>query len=238
MRRTARLLARGQTVGWFQGRAEFGPRALGARSILADPRERAVQRRVNLQIKFRESFRPFAPAVLEERAGEFFDLGGQGAGGRRQGDEGAPSPLPLASSPSSPYMLLVGPVRGARVEGEGLDRLGHVESPVPAVTHVDGSARVQTVTRERNGVFYDLLKAFEAETAGPGGRGCPVLVNTSFNVRGEPIVHSPTDAARVFRRTHMDALVAGPFVVTKDMLPESERRPFSADEIAEAYGLD
>ena len=215
---TAGLLAEGATVGWFQGRAEFGPRALGARSILADPRDRETQRRVNLQIKFRESFRPFAPAVLADRAGEFFDLGGKGA-------EGSPSP-------PSPYMLLVGPVRGARVEGEGLDRLGRVESPVPAVTHVDGSARVQTVTKERNGVFYDLLRAFDART------GCPVLVNTSFNVRGEPIVHAPEDAIRVFRRTHMDALAIGPFVVTKDMLPDEEREPFSAEEIAAEYGLD
>lgn len=248
VKRTAELLADAKTIGWFQGRAEFGPRALGARSILADPRDPAVQRRVNLQIKFRESFRPFAPSVLEDRAEEFFDLGGSGLGigdwgnahptdGSRP-DETPQPPTPNTQHPASPYMLLVGPVRGSRVEGEGLDRLGHIESPVPAVTHVDGSARVQTVTRERNGIYYDLIKAFEAETAGPDGRGCPVLVNTSFNVRGEPIVHSPTDAARVFRRTHMDALVIGPFVVTKSMLPESEREPLSADEIEAVYGLD
>ena len=214
--RVAGLLAEGATVGWFQGRAEFGPRALGHRSILADPRDRATQRRVNLQIKFRESFRPFAPSVLAERAGEFFDLGGA--------DEPA--------GPESPYMLLVGPVRDAHVEGEGLERLGGVESAVPAVTHVDGSARVQTVTKDRNGLYYDLLKAFEART------GCPVLVNTSFNVRGEPIVHAPADAVRVFRRTHMDALAIGPFVVTREALPEAERQPFTAEQIAEAYGLD
>ncbi len=210
--RVAGLLAEGQTVGWFQGRAEFGPRALGARSILADARDRETQRRVNLQIKFRESFRPFAPAVLAERAAEFFELG--------------------EDAPDSPYMLLVGPVRGAHVEGEGLGRLAHIDSAVPAVTHVDGSARVQTVTEERNGLFYRLLKAFEARTS------CPVLVNTSFNVRGEPIVHSPADALRVFRRTHMDALALGPFVLTKAMLPEAERQPFTAEEIAAAYGLD
>ena len=230
----AGLLAQGQTVGWFQGRAEFGPRALGNRSILADPRDRGVQRRVNLQIKFRESFRPFAPAVLADRADEFFDLGGRGSGVGDRGSSPAGPPRPPTPSPQppeSPYMLLVGPVRGARVEGEGLERLGRIDSPVPAVTHVDGSARVQTVT-ERNGLFYDLLRAFEART------GCPVLVNTSFNVRGEPIVHSPEDAIRVFRRTHMDALAIGPFVVTKAMLPEAERQPFSADEIAEEYGLD
>ena len=220
--RVAGLLTGGATVGWFQGRAEFGPRALGHRSILADPRGRDVQRRVNLQIKFRESFRPFAPAVLAERADELFDLGGTGE----------------AASPESPYMLLVGPVRGARVEGEGLDRRGRVESAVPAVTHVDGSARVQTVTKARNGLFYDLLRAFEARTAGPDGRGCPALVNTSFNVRGEPIVHAPADAVRVFRRTHMDALAIGPYVVTRAALPEADRQPFTAEQIAEAYGLD
>ena len=170
---------------------------------------------MNLQIKFRESFRPFAPAVLAERADEVFDLGGD-----------------TSRAADSPYMLLVGPVRGAHVEGDGLGRLKHIDSAVPAVTHVDGSARVQTVTEARNGVFYRLLKAFEAKT------GCPVVVNTSFNVRGEPIVHSPADALRVFRRTHMDALALGPFVVTKAMLPEAERQPFTAEEIAAEYGLD
>ena len=212
--RVADLLASGQTVGWFQGRAEFGPRALGHRSILADPRDPEAQRRVNLQIKFRESFRPFAPAVLTERAGDLFALD------------------PRDPDAESPYMLLVGPVRDAEVGGEGLGRLEHVRSPVPAVTHVDGSARVQTVTAARNGLFHALLTAFEART------GCPALVNTSFNVRGEPIVHSPADAARVFRRTHLDALAIGPFVVTRDRLPESERQPFTADQIAAAYGLD
>ena len=222
--RVAALLAEEQTVGWFQGRAEFGPRALGHRSILADPRGRTVQRRVNLQIKFRESFRPFAPSVLAERAGEVFDLGGTG-NAESEASRSRPSP-------DSPYMLLVGPVRGATVEGEGMDRMGHVQSAVPAVTHVDGSARVQTVTEARNGLYYHLLKAFEART------GCPVLVNTSFNVRGEPIVHAPADALRVFWRTHMDALAIGPFVLTRDALPEAERQPFTAEQIAETYGLD
>ncbi|MEM1043062.1 MAG: carbamoyltransferase [Bacteroidota bacterium] len=207
--RTAQLLAEGHTVGWFQGRMEFGPRALGHRSILADPRGRDVQRTVNLKIKFRESFRPFAPAVLAERAAEVFDLGAE-----------------------SPYMLLVAPVRDAATSGEGLDRRHHVASPIPAVTHVDGSARVQTVTAARSPHFYRLLRAFEAET------GCPVLVNTSFNVRGEPIVCTPEDALRVFRRTHLDALVLGPYVVTKAMLPEAERAAFSPEEIAAEYGLD
>ena len=222
--RVAGLLAEEKTVGWFQGRAEFGPRALGHRSILADPRGRTVQRRVNLQIKFRESFRPFAPSVLAERAGEVFDLGGTG-NAESEASRSRPSP-------DSPYMLLVGPVRGATVEGEGLGRMGGVQSTVPAVTHVDGSARVQTVTEARNGLYYHLLKAFEART------GCPVLVNTSFNVRGEPIVHAPADALRVFRRTHMDALAIGPFVLTRDALPETERQPFTAEQIAETYGLD
>ncbi len=207
--RTAALLAEGYTIGWFQGRMEFGPRALGHRSILADPRGRDVQRTVNLKIKFRESFRPFAPSILAERAAEVFDLGAE-----------------------SPYMLLVAPVRDAVTGGEGLDRRRHINSPVPAVTHVDGSARVQTVTAERNPLFHRLLRAFEAET------GCPVLVNTSFNVRGEPIVGTPDDALRVFRRTHLDALVLGPYLVTKSMLPEAERTAFSPEEIAAEYGLD
>ena len=219
--RTAELLAAQQTVGWFQGRAEFGPRALGHRSILADPRDPAVQRRVNLQIKFRESFRPFAPSVLAERAAAVFDLAG-----------------PTGRDAASPYMLLVGPVRGATVHGEGLERLRHIESAVPAVTHVDGSARVQTVTAARNGIYYDLLKAFEARTATAEAPGCPVLVNTSFNVRGEPIVHSPQDAVRVFLRTHMDALAIGRFVVTKAALPAERRVAFTPEQIADAYGLD
>ena len=246
--RVAGLLAAGQTVGWFQGRAEFGPRALGARSILADPRGADVQRRVNLQVKFRESFRPFAPAVLEERAVEFFALGGHGAEGIRQGAENTlPAVLPHPSSPiphaSSPYMLLVAQVRGADAAqaGRGTDALDGrygVRSPLPAVTHVDGSARVQTVTRERAGLFYDLLAAFERATATDGAAGCPVLVNTSFNVRGEPIVHSPADALRVFRQTGMDALAVGRHVVTKAALPDADRQPLSAGEIAAAYGLD
>jgi carbamoyltransferase len=205
----AEMLAGGKIVGWFQGRMEFGPRALGNRSILADPRGRDVQRTVNLKIKFRESFRPFAPSVTAERAGAYFELEGE-----------------------SPYMLLVAPVRGARAEGEGLDRLEHVTSPIPAVTHVDGSARLQTVREATNPLFYRLLRAFEART------GCPVLVNTSFNVRGEPIVCTPGEAYRCFRRTHMDALVLGSYVVTKAMLPDPGAEVLTAETAAETYGLD
>jgi carbamoyltransferase len=209
VRRAAQLLADGNVVGWFQGRMEWGPRALGNRSILADPRRRDMQRVVNRKIKFRESFRPFAPSVLAERASDYFDL-----------------------DRPSPYMLLVTQVRGAEVEGEGLERLHRIDSPVPAVTHVDGSARIQTVHAETNPRYHDLLSAFEALT------GCPVLINTSFNVRGEPIVCTPADAYRCFRRTHMDALAIGSFVVTKDMLEEGGETTWSEEQVAERYGLD
>ncbi len=207
--RTASLLADGKVVGWFQGRMEFGPRALGCRSILADPRGRDVQRRVNLKIKFRESFRPFAPSVAYENASMFFDL-----------------------DVDSPYMLLVSDVRDASIEGHGLERLAKIDSRVPAVTHVDGSARIQTVDFERSPLFHRLLKAFERRT------GCPVLVNTSFNVRGEPIVCTPSDAYHCFSKTHMDALVMGSYLVTKEMLGETESDIYSLEEIASQYGLD
>lgn len=207
--RTAAMLASGQVVGWFHGRMEFGPRALGCRSILADPRGRDVQRRVNLKIKFRESFRPFAPSVTAENASEYFDTRFE-----------------------SPYMLLVSGVRNAAIQGRGLDRLSNIESPIPAVTHVDGSARIQTVDEVRNPLFHRLLQEFERLT------GCPVLVNTSFNVRGEPIVCTPADALQCFRRTHMDALVMGSFLITKNMLGEPESDLYSLEEIASNYGLD
>ncbi len=250
--RVAGLLAEGQTVGWFQGRAEFGPRALGGRSILADPRGRDVQQRVNVQVKFRESFRPFAPAVLSERAADVFEIGREEGVGVRDGgamdqeiadtERTFPNPRSTVSNPQSPYMLLVGQVRGAEALSErgeaALDGRYAVASPLPAVTHVDGSARVQTVTRERAGLFYDLLAAFERATATDDAPGCPVLVNTSFNVRGEPIVHSPADALRVFRQTGIDVLAVGRHVVTKAALPEAERVPLTPDEIAAAYGLD
>jgi carbamoyltransferase len=190
----ARLLAGGQVVGWFQGRMEFGPRALGARSILGDPRSPRMQSQMNLKIKFRESFRPFAPSVLRERVSEFFEL-----------------------DADSPYMLLVAPVReGLRVpvteeEGRlfGIEKLNVPRSTIPAVTHVDYSARVQTVRRDTNPPYYDLLKAFGART------GVPVLVNTSFNVRGEPIVCTPQEAYNCFAHTDLDYLVLGDYLVER-----------------------
>lgn len=193
--RVAHLLAQGLVVGWFQGRMEFGPRALGGRSILADPRGEDTQRRVNVKIKFRESFRPFAPSVLAERADDWFELSGA----------------------ESPYMLLVAPVR---------------RPDIPAVTHVDGSARVQTVSKDSDPRFHALLSAFEAET------GCPVLVNTSFNVRGEPIVCTPADAIRCFLDTHMDVLVLENFLIEKRLIPGAAADIKTAEEIAAAHGLD
>jgi carbamoyltransferase len=210
--RVAGRLAEGAVVGWMQGRMEFGPRALGNRSILADPRDPATQRTLNLKIKFRESFRPFAPAVLRERVAEHFEL-----------------------DRPSPYMLLVAPVRdwepmpldGAARLG-GLERLRGVRSPLPAVTHVDGSARVQSVDGGTNAIFHRLIAAFGDKT------GVPVLVNTSFNVRGEPIVCSPTDAYRCFMATAIDLLVMGPCVLERTAQPADHpllagRREFEPD---------
>jgi carbamoyltransferase len=196
----AGVLAQGKVLGWFAGRMEFGPRALGARSILGDPRDPAMQTTMNLKIKFRESFRPFAPSVLRERVAEYFEL-----------DE------------DSPYMLLVAPVRKEqrRVVTEedergrwGIEKLKVARTEIPAVTHVDYSARIQTVSREDNPEYYDLLRAFERHT------GCAVLVNTSFNVRGEPIVCTPADAYRCFMRTNIDHLVVWPFLLDKAGQPE------------------
>jgi carbamoyltransferase len=196
--RTARALANEKVVGWLQGRMEFGPRALGARSILGDPRSRKMQSVMNLKIKFRESFRPFAPSVLRERVADWFEL-----------------------DVDSPYMLLVAPVRKERriamTDEEqrlfGIAKLNVPRSDVPAVTHVDYSARIQTVHRETNPLYHALIERFEALT------GCPVLVNTSFNVRGEPIVCTPRDAYLCFMRTEMDQLVLGSFVLDKARQP-------------------
>ena len=186
-KRVAELLVGQNVIGWFQGRMEYGPRALGSRSILADPRNLAMQQHVNQSIKFRESFRPFAPAVLAEKSSEWFDLKNE-----------------------SPYMLLTAQVNGAHIDGDGLERQQNIESPIAAVTHVDGSARVQTVRRQDHPLFYQLLQEFETRT------GCPVLINTSFNVRGEPIVCTPQDAVNCFKNTRMDILIIGSFLVQKD----------------------
>ena len=196
------LLARDFVIGWFQGRMEFGPRALGARSIIGDARSPRLQSVMNLKIKFRESFRPFAPVVLEERAPEFFDM---------------------TSGTESPYMLLVADVaRDKRCApstngASGIDLLKQVRSEIPAVTHVDYSARVQTVDAARHGRFHQLLATFAQRT------GCPVLINTSFNVRGEPIVCTPEEALRCFAATDMDALVLERTVIEKRALPAELR---------------
>lgn len=197
--RTARLLADANVIGWFNGRMEFGPRALGSRSIIGDPRSPEMQTKMNLKIKFRESFRPFAPSVLEHRAADYFDLDAE-----------------------SPYMLLVSPVKEERrvpMSEEqkslfGIEKLNVPRSDVPAITHVDYSARVQTVSRERSPDYFDLISKFEEHT------GCPLVVNTSFNVRGEPIVCTPEDAYVCFMRTDMDYLVVGPYLLEKSEQPE------------------
>jgi carbamoyltransferase len=197
-RRAAELLADEKIIGWFDGRMEFGPRALGSRSILGDPRSPRMQAQMNIKIKFREGFRPFAPSVLRERVSEYFEL-----------------------DCDSPYMLLVAPVKKERqipMSGEqsrlwGIDKLNVPRSDLPAITHIDYSARVQTVSADTNPNYYALIKAFEEKT------GCAVLVNTSFNVRGEPIVCSPEDAYRCFMRTHIDYLVLGTFLLDKQAQP-------------------
>ncbi len=207
--RTVDLLAGEKVVGWFQDRMEFGPRALGARSILGDARSPRMQTEMNLKTKFRESFRPFAPCVLKERASDYFEM--------RPGEE-------------SPYMLLVAPVRESERRSpppgeaglEGLQRLPVVRSSIPAVTHVDYSARVQTVDSGRHGRFYRLMKRFEERT------GCPVLINTSFNVRSEPIVCTPEDAYRCFLATNMDALVLENFLLLKEEQPAAEEHEIDA----------
>ncbi len=179
-RETARLVAAGHVVGWHQGRMEFGPRALGARSILADPRDPKMKDTLNIKIKFREGFRPFAPSVTDDRTGEYFELG---------------------ERHKSPFMLLVADVRPEK-------------RVIPSVTHVDGSARLQTVAPDTNPLYHDLIEEFGRQT------GVPVIINTSFNVRGEPIVCTPADAYRCFMRTHMDHLVVGPFLMDRTEQPE------------------
>ena len=208
LRTTAAAIDSGQVVGWFHGRMEFGPRALGARSILGDARSLTMQSTMNLRVKFRESFRPFAPAVLAEDATQYFDLDGE-----------------------SPHMALVAEVRPALCREPSVDdqqlasdpdlrkRIGVARSTIPAVTHIDYSARVQTVDEPRHGRFYRLLCEFKRQT------GCSVVINTSFNVRGEPIVCTPADACRCFLATEMDVLVLEDFVLRR-----TEQRPLSAAE--------
>jgi carbamoyltransferase len=193
-------------VGHMDGRMEFGPRALGNRSIIGDARSPKMQSVMNLKIKFRESFRPFAPSVLRERVHDYFEM--------REGED-------------SPYMLLVAPLRGDKRIAinengvRGIDKLKQLRSVVPAITHVDYSARVQTVDADRHPRFHRILQKFEQKT------GCPVLINTSFNVRGEPIVCTPEDALRCFLATNIDALVIGKFLLRKEQQP-----PVSSGEAA------
>ncbi len=209
------LISAEKVVGWFQGRMEFGPRALGSRSILGDARSERLQSVMNLKIKFRESFRPFAPVVLRERASEYFEL---------------------PDGVESPYMLLVAKVASAKLRHDGgtsavgLDKLKIPRSVVPAITHVDDSARVQTVDAERHGRLYRLMRAFEART------GCPVLINTSFNVRGEPIVCSPEHAWRCFMATNMDVLVLGRQLLLKNEQPDATEHPL--DDYLAQFALD
>ena len=197
---TVELLKAEKVIGWFQGRMEFGPRALGNRSIIGDARSTKMQSVMNLKVKFRESFRPFAPIVRRDRVADYFEL-----------------------DVESPYMLLVAPVkkelcRAVSPAIKGLDRLKEIRSTLPAITHVDYSARIQTVERAGNPLLYDLLSRFEQAT------GCGVLVNTSFNVRGEPIVCSPDDAYRCFVNTEMDYLIMGSFVIERTAQHKIERR--------------
>jgi len=197
--RVASLIVQGKVVGWFQGRMEFGPRALGSRSILADARNPTMQSTLNLKIKFRESFRPFAPIVLAEHASDYFEI---------------------PTEKDSPYMLLVASVReelrtesNSKMESQGIERLKEIRSSIPAVTHLDFSARIQTIDRNRQPLVHRLLSHFYEKT------GCPVLVNTSFNVRGEPMVCTPHDAYRCFMMTEMDAVVIGRYLLLREEQP-------------------
>ncbi len=206
--RVARLIADHNIIGFFQGRMEFGPRALGARSIIADARSEKMQSVLNLKIKFRESFRPFAPSVLDERKEEYFDI-----------------------SSSSPYMLLVAQLQEGKVVTQskqshlsGLNKLKVKRSEVPAITHVDYSARLQTVDGVFNPIYYDVIKAFEALT------DCPLIINTSFNIRGEPIVCTPEEAYRCFMCTDMDCLVLGDYILSKARQPNKNK--YTKDSIS------
>jgi len=206
--RTAEDLSNGMAVGWFQGRMEFGPRALGARSILGDPRSPSMQKNLNLKVKYRESFRPFAPSVLEEDVSEWFDI-----------------------NIDSPYMLFVAnlnskkclPMTDDQKKLFGINKLNIQRSEIPAVTHVDYSARIQTVNSKTNKIYYELLKKFKAIT------NCPILVNTSFNVRGEPIVNTPLDAFNCFMGTELDKLVIGNFYLDKNSQNQNLKKNYSRE---------
>ena len=208
----ATALTNEQAVGWMQGRMEFGPRSLGCRSVIADPRSPLMQKQLNLKVKYRESFRPFAPSVLEEHVGEWFDL-----------------------NIESPYMLIVADVnKEKRLETTheeadlfGLEKLNKVRSSIPAVTHVDYSARIQTVHSDTNPIFHALLTKFHEKT------GFPLVVNTSFNVRGEPIVCTPTDAFKCFMGTELDVLAVGDYLMIK-----ADQNYFSDNTYKDLYELD
>ena len=205
--KTADDLSKGLAVGWFQGRMEFGPRALGARSILGDPRSSSMQKNLNLKVKYRESFRPFAPSVLKDDLSEWFDI-----------------------DTDSPYMLFVSNVNSSKcfpmTEKQknlfGIDKLNVKRSEIPAVTHVDYSARVQTVDKDRNGKYFKLIQKFKEIT------GCPVIVNTSFNVRGEPIVNTPKDAFNCFMGTELDTLVIGNYILKKNDQDQSLKKDYKS----------
>jgi carbamoyltransferase len=204
--KTSEILSNDKVVGWFQGRMEFGPRALGGRSILGDPRSESMQKNLNLKVKYRESFRPFAPSVLKEDLSEWFDM-----------------------QEESPYMLLVSNVNSKKIiemndqqkKLFGIDKLNIKRSDIPAVTHVDYTARIQTVSQNTNKRYYDLISKFKEKT------GCPILVNTSFNVRGEPIVNSPTNAFNCFMGTELDYLVIGNCILNKDDQNEKLKKNYS-----------
>ncbi len=206
--KTAEFLSNEKAIGWFQGRMEFGPRALGARSILGDPRSDKMQKNLNLKVKYRESFRPFAPSILREHLSDWFNI-----------------------NVDSPYMLLVADVNSnKKIEMNeeqkklfGIDKLNIKRSEIPAVTHVDYSARIQTVTKEINKPYYDLISKFKEKT------GCPVIVNTSFNVRGEPIVNSPTDAFNCFMGTELDYLVIGNCILEKSKQDPNLKKDYTKE---------
>ena len=206
--KTATDLSSGEAVGWFQGRMEFGPRALGGRSILADPRSSSMQKKLNLKVKYRESFRPFAPSVLDENLSEWFDI-----------------------KVDSPYMLMVANINKDKILKMndkqknlfGIDKLNIKRSEIPAVTHVDYSARIQTVHKETNEKYFKLIQKFKEKT------NCPVIVNTSFNVRGEPIVNTPLDAFNCFMGTELDKLVIGNCYLDKSNQDPSLKKDYTKE---------